>query len=115
MNSISGASFAGSGVAHLCGGAAALAGVLLLGAISVHGVVGMWGLLAVSINNDSASLGTQVIGLISIFSWVFVTSLLVWYVIKLAIGIRVDPEHEYEGIDISECGLEAYPEFAGAE
>jgi len=86
-----------------------------VGAISVHGVVGMWGLLAVSINNDSASLGTQVIGLISIFSWVFGTSLLVWYVIKLAIGIRVDPEHEYEGIDISECGLEAYPEFAGAE
>jgi Amt family ammonium transporter len=86
-----------------------------VGAISVHGVVGMWGLLAVSINNDSASLGTQLIGLISIFSWVFVTSLLVWFVIKLTIGIRVDPEYEYEGVDISECGLEAYPEFAAVE
>ena len=82
-----------------------------VGAISVHGVVGMWGLLAVPIYNDSASLGAQLIGLISIFAWVFITSLLVWFAIKLTLGIRVDSEQEYEGVDISECGLEAYPEF----
>ena len=82
-----------------------------VGAISVHGVVGMWGLLAVPIYNEGASLGIQLMGLVSIFAWVFITSLLVWFAIKLTIGIRVDPEHEYEGIDISECGLEAYPEF----
>ncbi len=86
-----------------------------VGAISVHGVVGMWGLLAVVISNESASLGVQVIGLLSIFFWVFISSLLVWLAIKRAIGIRVDQEHEYEGVDISECGLEAYPEFASAE
>jgi len=86
-----------------------------VGAISVHGVGGVWGLLAVAINNESASIGVQIIGLLSIFSWVFVTSLLVWLAIKLTIGIRVDQEHEYEGVDISECGLEAYPEFTNAE
>ena len=86
-----------------------------VGAISVHGTVGIWGLLAVSLNNVGASLGVQVIGMLAIFFWVFVTSLLVWFVIKLSLGIRVDEDHEYEGVDISECGLEAYPEFAIAE
>ena len=86
-----------------------------VGAISVHGTVGIWGLLAVSLNNVGASLGVQVIGMLAIFFWVFVSSLLVWFVIKLSLGIRVDEDHEYEGVDISECGLEAYPEFAIAE
>ena len=86
-----------------------------VGAISVHGVVGMWGLLAVPIYNDDASLGVQMVGLISIFAWVFLTSLLVWAAIKYTVGIRVDAEHEYEGVDLSECGLEAYPEFTNAD
>jgi Amt family ammonium transporter len=86
-----------------------------VGAISVHGVVGMWGLIAVCFTNDKASLGVQLIGLVSIFAWVFITSLIVWFLIKLAIGIRVSEEEEYEGVDISECGLEAYPEFTAAE
>ncbi len=86
-----------------------------VGAISVHGVVGMWGLIAVCISNDDASLGIQLLGLISIFLWVFVTSLIVWFVIKMALGVRVSEEEEYEGVDISECGLEAYPEFTVAE
>ena len=86
-----------------------------VGAISVHGVVGMWGLLAVPLSNDDATLGVQVVGLVAIFSWVFLTSLIVWFAIKLLLGIRVDAEHEYEGVDISECGLEAYPEFTSAE
>jgi len=86
-----------------------------VGAISVHGIVGMWGLLAVPIYNEDASLGIQFIGLASIFFWVFLTSLLVWAAIKYTIGIRVDAEHEYEGVDLSECGLEAYPEFTNAD
>ena len=86
-----------------------------VGAISVHGVVGIWGLLAVCITNPEASLKWQLIGIGSIFAWVFITSFIVWYVIKLVMGIRVSEEEEYEGVDISECGLEAYPEFTSAE
>ena len=86
-----------------------------VGAISVHGVVGMWGLLAVPIYNDEATLGGQLLGLFSILLWVFTMSFIVWYVIKVTLGIRVDEEHEYEGVDLSECGLEAYPEFTTAE
>jgi ammonium transporter, Amt family len=85
-----------------------------VGAISVHGVVGMWGLLAVPITNDEASLAVQAIGLGAILGWVFVTSFLVWLVIRLTFGIRVSEEEEYAGVDIGECGLEAYPEFVGA-
>lgn len=82
-----------------------------VGAISVHGVVGIWGLLAVPLYNKDATFLVQLAGLASIFFWVFLASLLVWAVIKYTIGIRVDAEHEYEGVDLSECGLEAYPEF----
>jgi len=86
-----------------------------VGAISVHGVVGMWGLLAVCFTNPDAKLSVQLIGLVTIFAWVFITSFIVWYLIKLVVGIRVSEEAEYEGVDISECGLEAYPEFTAAE
>jgi len=86
-----------------------------VGAISVHGVVGIWGVLAVCITNPEASLWMQLLGIASIFAWVFLASLAVWFVLKQTIGIRVSEEDEYEGIDISECGLEAYPEFTAAE
>ena len=86
-----------------------------VGAISVHGVVGIWGLIAVCFTNGDAKLWVQIVGMLSIFAWVFVTSLIVWIVIKKTIGIRVTEEDEYEGVDISECGLEAYPEFTSAE
>ena len=86
-----------------------------VGAISVHGVVGIWGLLAVCFTNPEASLLWQLIGIVSIFAWVFVTSFIVWFVISRTLGIRVSEEEEYEGVDISECGLEAYPEFTSAE
>jgi len=82
-----------------------------VGAISVHGVVGIWGLIAVAFTNSDASLVTQLIGAAVIFSWVFITSLAVWAAIKAIMGIRVSEEQEYEGVDITECGLEAYPEF----
>ncbi len=86
-----------------------------VGAISVHGVVGIWGLLAVPITNSDASLVWQLIGIGAIFAWVFVTSFAVWFVLKATMGIRVSDEEEYEGLDIGECGLEAYPEFVASE
>ncbi len=82
-----------------------------VGAISVHGVVGIWGLLAVCLTNGDSSLAAQLLGIGSIFAFVFIASLIVWFVIKLVIGLRVSEEEEYEGVDIAECGMEAYPEF----
>ena len=82
-----------------------------VGAISVHGVVGMWGLLAVPLTNDGATFGGQIAGLLTIFVWVFVASLVVWLIIKAIMGVRVSEEDEYSGVDLSECGMEAYPEF----
>ncbi|MCP3669034.1 MAG: ammonium transporter [Gammaproteobacteria bacterium] len=85
-----------------------------VGAISVHGVVGIWGLLAVPISNADATLSAQIIGLLVIFGWTFVASMVVWFTLKTTVGIRVSAEEEYEGVDIGECGLEAYPEFVGS-
>lgn len=82
-----------------------------VGAISVHGVVGLWGLLAVCLTNPDATLTAQLMGIAVIFLWTFITSLIVWFIIKAVIGIRVSEEEEYEGVDLSECGMEAYPEF----
>ncbi|BDX17984.1 MULTISPECIES: ammonium transporter [Halopseudomonas] len=82
-----------------------------VGAISVHGVVGIWGLLAVCLTNSDATLTAQLMGIVVIFLWVFISSLIVWSIIKLVMGLRVSEEEEYEGVDISECGMEAYPEF----
>jgi len=82
-----------------------------VGAISVHGTVGMWGLLAVTLTNPDASLGAQLMGLGAIFLWTFTLSLVVWAIIKAVMGIRVSAEEEYEGLDVGECGVEAYPEF----
>ena len=83
-----------------------------VGAISVHGTVGLLGLLLVPVTNGDASFSGQIIGAITIFGWVFVTSLIVFFVIKMAMGLRVTEEEEYAGVDASECGLEAYPEFS---
>lgn len=86
-----------------------------VGAISVHGVVGFWGLLAVPLTNDGTSFGTQLMGAGVIFAWVFGASLVVWAIIKAVMGIRVSEEDEYTGTDLAECGMEAYPEFASAK
>ncbi len=85
-----------------------------VGAISVHGVVGLWGLLAVPLTNDGASFIGQLVGALTIFVWVFGASLIAWLVIKSIMGIRVSAEEEYEGVDLAECGMEAYPEFTNA-
>lgn len=82
-----------------------------VGAISVHGTCGLLGLLLVPLTNDGSSFSGQLIGAATIFVWVFVASLVVWGVLKAVMGIRVSAEEEYEGVDLSECGVEAYPEF----
>ena len=82
-----------------------------VGAISVHGVVGLFGLLLVPVTNTGATFSGQLIGAATIFVWVFVTSFIVWFALKAIMGIRVSEEEEYEGVDKSDCGLEAYPEF----
>jgi len=82
-----------------------------VGAISVHGVVGFLGLMLVPVTNDGSSFSGQLIGAATIFFWVFITSAIVWMILKVTMGIRVSEEEEYEGVDLGECGLEAYPEF----
>jgi len=82
-----------------------------VGAISVHGVAGILGVMIVPMTNPDATYLGQAVGVAGIFVWVFVTSLVLWGLIKLVMGIRVTEEEEYEGVDIAECGLEAYPEF----
>ncbi len=85
-----------------------------VGAISVHGVVGLLGLLLVPVTNDGSSFSGQIIGALTIFGWVFIASLVTFSIVKVAMGLRVSEEEEYEGSDISECGMEAYPEFTSA-
>ena len=86
-----------------------------VGAISVHGVVGLLGLLLVPITNEASSLSGQLIGAATIFIWVFGASAVVWSILKATMGIRVTEEEEFMGVDISECGMEAYPEFVNAK
>ncbi len=81
-----------------------------VGALSVHGVVGIFGVMVVCVTGG-ASVGGQLVGMLTIFVWVFVSSLIAWFIIKTIIGLRVTEEEEYEGVDLSECGMEAYPEF----
>ncbi|MEZ5471986.1 MAG: ammonium transporter [Marinicella sp.] len=82
-----------------------------VGAISVHGVVGLLGLLLVPVTNAEVKLLGQIVGALTIFIWVFIASSLVWWLLKKTMGIRVSAEEEYDGVDMSECGMEAYPEF----
>lgn len=82
-----------------------------VGAISVHGVVGFFGVMVVPLSDGDASFGGQLVGAAVIFAWVFLASLITWYVIKLLMGLRVSEEEEANGVDIAECGMEAYPEF----
>lgn len=82
-----------------------------VGAISVHGVVGFFGVMVVPFTDGDASFVGQFIGALVIFAWVFGASMLVWLLLRASIGLRVDEEEEYEGVDLAECGMEAYPEF----
>jgi len=82
-----------------------------VGAISVHGSCGLLGLLLVPLTNDGSTFFGQIVGALTIFIWVFVTSGIVWFALKTVMGLRVTEEEEIEGVDLSECGMEAYPEF----
>ncbi|MBN2964396.1 ammonium transporter [Sulfurospirillum sp. T05] len=82
-----------------------------VGALSVHLVCGIWGTLAVGIFNPDVSILAQIKGIVVIGLFVFIASFIVWYILKITMGIRVSEEVEYEGLDVHECGLEAYPEF----
>lgn len=82
-----------------------------VGAISVHGTVGIFGIFAVLLSDPDATFMGQLVGMLTIFAWVFGASLVTWLAIKAVMGIRVTEEEEDEGLDIIDCGMEAYPEF----
>ncbi|OOC48598.1 MULTISPECIES: ammonium transporter [Thioalkalivibrio] len=86
-----------------------------VGAISAHGTAGIWGVMAVLLSNPDATFFGQIVGLLAIFVFVFVASLIVWAILKAVMGIRLSEEDEAMGADIAECGLEAYPEFTGKQ
>ncbi len=82
-----------------------------VGAISVHGAVGIFGIFAVLLSDPDATFVGQLVGMLTIMGWVFGFSFVVWLALKAAMGIRVSDEEEDEGVDFAECGMEAYPEF----
>ncbi|MDR9432592.1 MAG: ammonium transporter [Spiribacter sp.] len=86
-----------------------------VGAISAHGTAGIWGVLAVPLWSADASFGPQIIGILTIFIWTFVVSMILWLVLKATMGIRVSEEDEMTGLDVVECGVEAYPDFTRAQ
>ena len=86
-----------------------------VGAISVHGTAGLWGVLAVALFSSDASFGTQLLGAGAIAAWAFVTSFIVFKLIDVTVGMRVSPDEEREGLDRTEHGGEAYPEFVFQE
>jgi len=84
----------------------------VVGAIPVHLFAGIWGTIAVVFYNGDTSLGTQITGIIAYGVFTFVLSLVVWFILKAIMGIRVDEESEDVGLDVAELGMEAYPEFS---
>jgi Amt family ammonium transporter len=82
-----------------------------VGALSVHLVNGIWGTLAVGIFSPDVTVMAQLKGIVVIGAFVFVSSFIIWFALKVIMGIRVSEEEEYDGEDLHECGLEAYPEF----
>jgi Amt family ammonium transporter len=86
-----------------------------VGAISVHGVCGLFGLMVVPFSNADATFGAQLYGAAVIFAWVFTASILVWAVLKATMGIRVTEEEEVMGMDMADCGIDAYPEFVSVK
>jgi ammonium transporter, Amt family len=84
----------------------------VVGAIPVHLLAGIWGTIAVVLTNPEAKLMTQLTAIVSVGAFVVVTSGIAWYVIKMVMGLRVGQEEEVKGLDITELGMEAYPEFS---
>ncbi|WP_376694625.1 ammonium transporter [Wenzhouxiangella sp. EGI_FJ10305] len=107
----------------LVGGGLVVASIMLLdklkiddpvGAISVHGTCGIWGVLIVLWTNGDATWGGQLAGLAVIGGFVFAASLAIWAILRVTMGLRVHPDDEAAGLDRVDCGMEAYPEFAPA-
>lgn len=84
----------------------------VVGAIPVHLIAGIWGTIAVVFYNSEASLVTQITGIIAYGAFTFVISLVVWIILKGLMGIRVSEEAEINGLDTTELGMEAYPDFS---
>ncbi|QPH55790.1 ammonium transporter [Pontivivens ytuae] len=82
----------------------------VVGAIPVHLIAGVWGTLAVAFY--TGGWVPQIVGIVSIGAFVFIVSLVVWLILKATMGIRVGEEEEVNGLDSTELGMEAYPEFA---
>ncbi|WP_417225440.1 ammonium transporter [Amphritea sp.] len=116
-----------AGTASLIGGVGGLVVVLSVlgldklklddpvGAISVHGAAGIWGIFAVLISNSDATFMGQLTGTVVTFAWMFIASFIVLLIIKATIGLRASEEEEMEGMDVYECGMEAYPEFTSGK
>ena len=86
----------------------------VVGAIPVHLFAGIWGTIAVVFYNGEASIVTQITGIIAYGVFTFVASLVLWFILKAVMGLRVSEEAEIAGLDMSELGMEAYPEFSNA-
>ncbi|WP_113907729.1 ammonium transporter [Aliidiomarina celeris] len=86
-----------------------------VGAISVHGVCGLYGLLLVAWTSADANILSQLLGAAAIFSWVFTASLVLWLFLKVTLGIRINASEERIGSDLTDCGVEAYPEFVSSK
>ena len=84
----------------------------VVGAIPVHLIAGIWGTLAVPVTNSDASFGTQIVSILIVGAFTFVVSAVVWFIIKAVVGIRVSEEDEIAGLDTSELGMDAYPDFS---
>ena len=82
-----------------------------VGAISAHGIVGILGVLVVPLTNTEASLLPQLVGVVSIAGFTFIASYIAISVINSVLPIRASDEEQYVGLDVSEIGVEAYPEF----
>jgi ammonium transporter, Amt family len=83
----------------------------VVGAIPVHLFCGIWGTIAVVLTNPDASFGTQIVSIVIVAAFTFVASLAVWLILKGIMGLRVDEEAELRGLDTTELGMEAYPDF----
>ncbi|SFR34282.1 ammonium transporter [Litoreibacter janthinus] len=83
----------------------------VVGAIPVHLFAGVWGTIAVVLTNGDASIGTQLYSIIVVGIFTFVVSGVIWFILKMTMGIRVTEEEEVMGLDMAELGMEAYPEF----
>ena len=83
----------------------------VVGAIPVHLLAGIWGTFIVPLSNPGTSYVTQIIGIVAVGVFTVVVSAIVWFILKMTMGIRVSEEEESMGLDKAEIGVEAYPEF----